>query len=377
MYTYIQKIRSVFFVTNVAYTGSVLETIIKKQRNSPDNYTQAIFTDIDDTLYKTGHERAMAEFIATLQERSIPLIAVTGNDFVGVRDRTKAGQLPYFAAIIGSVGTEIWFLHENSKGKKYYKQDKEYKKQLDALNFDRPALIVQSKKLIAELAKTKPEWKFDFQIPEREMKEGAKKEQWYQPFKISFFFYAEADAVEDIQVFIKSQFPNLGVVVCEEIWYTASHRKDIKIKKYCVDVVPVTKRHAVEHVCKTTGITKGIVAGDSGNDLEMLIETANLNAVLVGGHTDFARSVADNASQVSQRKRNFRHIYTQKGKLRKILFVDQNPDRIAASSLLFAFKSFERMEILRQVQSIASIGLFRTLLLHSRYLSIVKILLSR
>lgn len=353
----LKRFKKIIGSTPAFYVDTILHSVIQKQTKQSGKGPKAIFTDIDDTLYRTGHEDEMKEFLKLIKASSIPLIAVTGNDYKGVMRRIREGQLPYFEVIAGSVGTEIWFLHKGSDGKLKYKEDIFYKKHLEAINFSRPKLVVRSHEMIEFFSRNYPELHLNFQIPEKEMELISNPDPIYQPFKISFYFFSSLEDISVVRKNVKDRFGEYPIVICEEINHNSTLPASAKIKKYCLDIVPATKRNAVEYICSKNKIVQGLVAGDSGNDTEMLVETGKLNAILVGGHTQDARIDIDFAS--GENKNSFRQIYTKKGKKRKILFVEQNPNRIAAGSLLFAFKAFERAEFLKDLRKIASLSVFK------------------
>ena len=79
------------------------------------------------------------------------------------------------------------------------------------------------------------------------------------------------------------QFKKLRVVICEEIGYSQdpTHVGEAR-KKYCIDVLPVTKADVVNYLQEVLGIDAMVVAGDSGNDKDMLTGAGDL-AIRVGG----------------------------------------------------------------------------------------------
>jgi len=88
------------------------------------------------------------------------------------------------------------------------------------------------------------------------------------------------------------------------------------MKKYCLDILATTKSGAVQYLRQLLGITRGIIAGDSGNDVDMLLESSPLTAVLVGGYEPYARSAIEAAANHG-------------------VYVDQDLKRQAAESILW------------------------------------------
>lgn len=144
------------------YQGSELEKKLSKQGSGEKR--RALFTDIDDTFFRKGTESAMSNLTSLLKDKSAPIIAVTGNDFAGLfKKRLKTGELPYFDAIIGSVGTEIFILHKNEDGSVEYKRDKCFDNMLAGLEFDRKSLVKKSTELIDWASTNMSDVHLDFQ----------------------------------------------------------------------------------------------------------------------------------------------------------------------------------------------------------------------
>lgn len=272
------------------YKDSLLMTMLNGQakRAMPET---AIFTDIDNTFYKKGSEKAAQELTDDATQQQIPLIAVTGVSFTDVLKRIERDELPYFAAIGGAVGTELWILYTNKKGGPEYRKDEFFHERINAMGFDRLSLIKKSNSLIRELALEKSPLKFNFQEPEKERTYLTNQNAPHQPFKISFHFFASINECAQLTQQLMGRFAEQQVIVCEEINYNRTLAPTASVRKYCADILPVSKAGVISYLSKLGGIKQGVVAGDSGNDVEMLTESETLKkvlAVLVGGYTEEA-----------------------------------------------------------------------------------------
>ncbi|MCL5008791.1 MAG: hypothetical protein M1400_00420 [Patescibacteria group bacterium] len=143
-------------------------------------------------------------------------------------------------------------------------------------------------------------------------------------------------------------FPKQNILTCEEIGHNRNLPANAPIKKYCLDILPATKADAVNYLEKICGINKGLVAGDSGNDTAMLIDSRGLTAVLVGGYKTELRSAVDSKTPSPKPgKRSFQRITAASGET-KAVYIEQG-ERLAAESILHAAKILERAEKLSRI----------------------------
>lgn len=278
----------------------------------------ALITDIDNTLYRAGHEDAVQAawgLRAKASEASYPIIAVTGGDYEQlVRGRIESHELPVLDVLVTSVGTEIRYLLSDGT----YQKDQVYDKKLKDTGYDRLSVVKKAQQLIAEEKANGA--KVRFQDPAEEAKYLVRPDLTYLPYKVSLHFFAE-DNGDQMAIRFKHQFSRLKIVVCEEINHNATLKPGEKRKKYCLDIMPATKADAVNYLIEKLKIEQGVVAGDSGNDIDMLLETPkSFIAVAVGGHKVELKQALE-AHKVANRNH-------------KPIFIDADDDRLAAQTLL-------------------------------------------
>lgn len=232
---------------------------------------QALFTDIDNTLVRSGAQYAHAakqvrEYTAT---RRIPLFLVTGLSVNKVLARIETGEIPQPEGICGSVGTEIW-MQTNSN---IWQKDAAYHSAVKALGFN--ATTVGH--LMADFIATAAEHEFVFQPGHAQSQH-----------KVSVYFMATPKQAARLQEKAAKHFTPFKVVVCKDITAAPSSTER---QKFCMDIVPVTKGDAVGYLVRQLGILGGWKAGDSGNDIEMLFHDDALTPILVGGYTQEAGEI--------------------------------------------------------------------------------------
>ena len=256
----------------------------------------AIFTDLDCTFVVEGNAAA-ADAAGQLFEQAAaadwPLIAITGRGSARLQRELAQGVLPPFSALIGAAGTEILL----RQGASSYIPDKTYATQMRRL-FSRSSVLRTAKQLISDHS-------------------GAN--LCLQPgvaelYKVSLHFLAASHkACADIAAPFRQAFPKLKIIICEEIYYNAKHRQGPR--RYNLDIVPANKSDAVRYLMDAYGIQCGLVAGDSGNDVDALL-MPGLAGVLVGGHRpEAAHALAAHAAASD-------------------IFIDTDPARVGAQSIL-------------------------------------------
>jgi len=162
---------------------------LRMKENQEGPFT-IIATDIDNTFYREDRREASQELKKIAESENCPIVAVTGNDFQGIKRRIDQGELPYFQIISGSVGTEIWILKEDPEGNKEYVKDENFEEILKASGFQRKEISKKAMDLVEKFRETYPDANFDFQNPEKEKEYCEDKTEDVQPFKISFYFFA-------------------------------------------------------------------------------------------------------------------------------------------------------------------------------------------
>lgn len=336
-------------VLRETYEGSDILSFVEKQK-AQGNEASALFTDIDNTFIREGREDATRELTEKAREGNYPVIAITGNDFNGVARRIEKGELPYFEAIAGSVGTEIWIKHTDEKGGVSYKKDEFFESILKQTGYDRTEIAKNGLEMISDCEKNHPEWKLNFQRPDREKELSLHPDPSHQTYKVSFHFFSDPSSIENVGGEIEKFFPNQSIVICEEIGYNKKLMLNEGPKKYCLDILPTTKAGAVEYLGKIAGIKKGMVAGDSGNDARMLLESESFIPVLVGGHTQEAKNEVRKSIKTKKGgARSFQSI-EKPGKKTRAIYIEKNPQRQAAQSILRAAEILRRAENIKKIR---------------------------
>lgn len=275
--------------TASVYSDSEILHMIEEQKKV-GRIPAALFTDIDNTFYRKDRDWSSKVLFRDLQQEKYPIIAVTGNGFSGIEKRIQSGELPYFSIIAGAVGTEIYVLHEEN-GKKVYKKDEAYEELLLAKDFNRLELAKKSQHIIENLKGENleykgahPEWQLDFQRPEEEKECIEKNIEGGEQFKLSFYAFASSgESLETLKDEILKRFTEQRAVFCEEINYNSKMQEEDINKKYCIDILPTTKADVIEYIADKTGIAFKVIAGDSGNDTGMIMNSKENVSIVVGG----------------------------------------------------------------------------------------------
>lgn len=284
----------------------------------------------------------------------LAIVAVTGNDLNALMPRIEGGQLPWFEAIIGAVGTEIWILHSDCRNRMGYVRDAYFDRLLRAGAFERRMLSLRACSVIDGLRRSDADLQFDFQDPasERALLDGQQGNA--QPFKISFFFFARSpEHAACIGREVRQQFPGNRVLVCEEIHYNWLLRTTAPRRKYCLDILPITKAEAVDYLCATLGVDVAVVAGDSGNDVDMLVNSSASISILVGGATQEAVREIDMAT-LKKGNGCFRRFRGRDGAAKWCYVEETSSGRLGPDSILQA------ATILQRAASVKSIRAART-----------------
>jgi hydroxymethylpyrimidine pyrophosphatase-like HAD family hydrolase len=294
---------------------------------------EALCADIDHSFWVRGMEAKMAALFEWLNVRHIPTALISGVDVPGIIRRIEAGELSKAQAIAGAVGTQLYFLNE----KGVYEPDTRFEQQLIDLGFVRLELLKDAMMMVEELKVLHSEWRFDFQEPEREQAYLTKPDPTQTKFKISLYYSGDPSTTKKIVREVQARFPKLRVVTCEEINYNSRLKPGETPRKYCLDLLPVTKADVVKYLAEKFGLEQGVVAGDSGNDTDMLKNAPKgFVSALVGGAKPEAVAEIDAHAPKRGGKRNFRKA-TNGG----IVYVEAS-DRIGPESIQHAFEVLER-----------------------------------
>ncbi|QEA39479.1 HAD-IIB family hydrolase [Pistricoccus aurantiacus] len=195
--------------------------------------TSLLISDIDNTLL--GSEKAAAAFCRWRNTQvAMGFGVATGRSFHSALNVLEQQGMPSPEVMITSVGSEIYYLEEN---RVTYRQDHEWAR---LIGQDwRPQTILDALRDMVELTS-------QGQMEQR-------------PFKLSYL--------------IKNQ-PSLATKVRERLASCGLRASVIYSHGRYLDILPpgASKGKAVEHVRRHYGLPKQavFVAGDSGNDLEML-----------------------------------------------------------------------------------------------------------
>lgn len=263
---------------------------------------QVIFADIDNTLSRSDRVDALQRLSETCMKQHVDLIAVTGNDFNSVYKRILAKELPYFFAVVASAGTEIYIL----KNKTSYIQDKDWSKRLVDTGFDRKEIVTVVQKNIEILNTEHPEWNIIPQhIPE-------------EKFKVSLWYAAQSlQQAEKIADLLSLKFPGIRTHWCTDIYYTGEPHR------FCFDFLAADKADAVNYIFQYFYYTEGLVCGDSGNDISMILETdQRLIGVVVGGSTEELINVIQNTDS------------------HKSIYIETNQNNLGPDSIIHAAKLY-------------------------------------
>jgi hypothetical protein len=119
---------------------------------------------------------------------------------------------------------------------------------------------------------------------------------------------------------------------------------------YCVFIVPTTKAGAVSYLTNTLGIQRGMIAGDSGNDLDMLTHSSRFTGVVVGGAKRELLAAVEKLT-VSRKSRgsasSFQTFLLENG-TEITLYIEPHPDRKGAHSILRAAEILRRLDSIRK-----------------------------
>ena len=177
----------------------------------------------------------------------------------------KDGELPLADAVVASVGTDIWL-----RNGKTWQQDKAYVALLERSGFKKSEVTLAASQFIAQ---ARPGYELAFQ------QLGAGND-----LKVSLHFMATHQDAAMLAQQASKFFAPFKVISCEEIHFNAALPEGTRRFKFCLDIVPSTKADAVSYLVNSLHIEHGFKAGDSGNDVDMLLNPDVLQPILVGGY---------------------------------------------------------------------------------------------
>ena len=320
-----------------AFRNSEYQKMIEA-RKSTVHPSVVLFTDIDNTFYRADAKDASAELNSEASKENVPIVAITGNNYEDVLTRIEAGELPYFSVIAGSVGTEIWVLHIDAQGNKTYVKDEDFDRQLLARGYDRPAIAQLSKLLVDQSRVEHPSWQLDFQKPDVEAKYLLDESTSVEPYKTSFYMFASSpEDLAGIRTVFGERFPGQKIVVAEEINHNSTLAQGDGNKKYCIDVLPITKAGAVEYIQNQIDLDFSAIAGDSGNDADMLTGVGDV-AIQVGG----AKLELAQAINTAARESTTGSFTKAKRDDRSVMYYREGGSRMGPKSIFHAMKVLDR-----------------------------------
>ena len=247
--------------------SSISRKVEKRKTNGLQQVV--LFSDIDNTFYDRNNPDASRHLSDMLEKMSWGIVYVTGRDQEMVESQT---DLPRADVVVGSVGTEVYVLNSEDK----YVRDEEFRRILLG-SWDREAIYQKAKDIVDSHSD------ISFQPrdnPDLIGQEGHEP----QEFKISFHIFGELEKAQEI-VKLFDQIQGVKVIFSTDI-----HNPN----KFNLDLLPETggKELAVQYLSSKLGI-KGFVAGDSGNDLGMLLDSGH-PAILVGGAQEETKAAVIN-----------------------------------------------------------------------------------
>ena len=276
----------------------------KMEQQDPANRRVLAFTDIDGTWMNTsdtGPNPASTDVLNTLRKDNIPLIAVTGRSIELVDNDPRLSSDFPFDAVFTAVGTELWITKINPDGSRTFALDPEWDFFVrDEQGFKRELVYPECVKIRDMLNKGNPGYKLEFQP--RDIPSNV--DQWNafktdigapkpagdepQPYKISYTFSGSLADAATLKARFLAELSQAGYGKVQVVMSQEKKSGQGDILKFNLDIVPITKADAVQHLAKRaqeelhlpeTPLT--MYAGDSGNDIEPM-SVADVG-IIVGG----------------------------------------------------------------------------------------------
>lgn len=255
------------------------------------------FTDIDNTyivrtdnpIDRARYQQATADMTKFMEDHHFPIVAVTGRDLPLVTaGQQSEEQLPAFDIVAASVGTELFIRQADGS----YVPDKKYERFIEqTIGFNRPAVYAECAVLEKIIQEEAPGLELAFQP--RDTSENVKAYQSEprtafdktgqpppQPHKISYRFHGTIADVKNLDRTFRNHLRSRGFRKTQIVFSEDSKLPDGRTR-FNIDVVPVTKDTAINWMVAEYGC-RGVVAGDSGNDTQMILRAADAG-IVVGG----------------------------------------------------------------------------------------------
>ncbi|HET9411997.1 MAG TPA: HAD family hydrolase [Candidatus Saccharimonadales bacterium] len=257
----------------------------------------AVFSDIDNTLVGTGtgFQEATNQIRSFTSDRRLPLFLITGLSLPRVMARIATGEIPLPEAISCGAGTEIWLRQQDGS----WQKDKAYAQQVQDSGFHVSDITKKAEAFIRQYKENRVSFQASADMT---------------PYKVSLHFFAPNKQAAEVALHAAHVFAPFSVLYCEEINFNSSLPRGAIQKKYCLDIVPATKADALRYMVDSFHIDGGIKAGDSGNDIAMLLQKDVLLPVLVGGHTEeVCQAICDTIAKKAAAKTlpDGRHIHIE------------------------------------------------------------------
>lgn len=301
-------------------------------------FSGTLFTDLDDTFFHPDVPTETWRLYNLCAQKQWRLIYVTGNGLLSILPRIKSKQIPAPHIIAGHVGTDIWELTDASSFDMAYVHNEEYSLYLGQRGYDRKEIVKKSFNLINKIKNAYPAVSFHFQEPQNEKDFLAGNIIRLEPYKVSFTCIVDRpDTITAIVETLRSTFSPHKVILSDNTSWNRVHSHG-KESSFCIDVLAASKGYAVNYLIDTLHIERGIVAGDSGNDIEMLKESSSkITSILVGGAKQEALS--------EFRRRNIARIdewdvslCSTENKALKLCFIDTSSSRVGPQSIAYAMR---------------------------------------
>ncbi len=249
-----------------------------------------LFTDIDRTAYRRGIDNS--QLGQQIEIGKWGLVYVTGRHLEGVIELLQKGKLKKPHAVATNVGTRLYFLKVDSEDKKEaeltcndFIEDVEFVKKAIDTGFKKRLIHGKGRDLITIMHELYPQFELQFQ-------EHEKDDRWktvgsvVDPFKVSFTYKIPQGTPKETKKNFIREIKEFFAGCCTVI------SLDIECQEkntWCLDIVPFAKDKAVRYLNRKFKV-RGIVAGDSGNDLHMLFgkigeATRDFLRICVGGTT--------------------------------------------------------------------------------------------
>lgn len=301
-------------MTNPLYTASQILSH-KRLRQKQKKPFSILFTDIDDTFLRKDEKLATKKLAEYIEESGHCLVAVTGSRPERILRLSKKGILPKFSLIIGAVGTEIIFLQKDGVS---YTTDSVYEKIVASHKFHREQVAAKVRALMFDLNQSNAALRFVFQkIPP-------------ETYKVSCNFFADSEKIlSHIRHVFTHQFPQEKIIICraDNLDFTK------KPVKYCLDIVSVSKSDAIGYVMKSVEPDSVIVAGDSGNDADMLIKNGTIAIITGGAKPELLKEVEAKLLPVILKKSVTK---VRLGDGSEKIYYKELSDRVGPESILYA-----------------------------------------